>query len=133
MKQFVKKTTFFVFFLILFLNGAYAMAGEVINAGWNVASLQDEDGYSINYLEMDAGFGKRFFSADGAIGFENGDTALFSGSGDIIGQDIYFSIRMDVHVCIIRLNFTDLNGEIILYGHDGHEIDSGTLHFIGAQ
>jgi len=133
MKQSVKKSIFLVFLVFLFLNGANAMASEVINAGWSVASLQDEDGVLINYLEMDVGFGKRFFTSAGAIGFEDGSTSLFSGSGYVIGQDIYFSIKMDVHVCVVRLNSTDFNGDIILYGHDGQKIDSGTVHFIGAQ
>ena len=133
MKQSVKKLIVLVFSLLLFLISANAMASEVINAGWNVASLHDEKRNSINYLEMDVEFGKRFFTSAGAIGFVDGSTALFSGSGYVIGQDIYFSIKMGVYFCIIRLNSSDLNGEIILYGHDGNEIDSGTVHFIAAE
>lgn len=133
MKQSVKKLIVLVFSLLLFLISANAMASEVINAGWNVASLHDERSISINYLEMDVKFGKRFFTSAGAIGFVDGSTSLFSGSGYIIGQDIYLSINMDVHFCIIRLNSSDLNGEITLYGHDGKAIDSGTVHFIGAE
>jgi len=133
MKQSVKKLIVLVFSLLLLLISANAMASEVINAGWNVASLHDEEGISINYLEMDVEFGKRFFTSAGAIGFVDGSTSLFSGSGYVIGQDIYFSIKMDVHVCVVRLNSTDFNGDIILYGHDGQKIDSGTVHFIGAE
>jgi hypothetical protein len=118
--------------ILMILCSSNVMAAEVINAGWNVYALSDEKGAVIDYLEMDVDYGKRFFRVAGAVGYDDGSSALIYGSGYMIGQKVYFSVSMDVHVLIIVIN-SDLSGVIGLFDSTGSHIDSGTLQFISSN
>jgi hypothetical protein len=134
-EKMIKKTKTILAAAILlctFLYGPQVMAGEIYNLAWDVTSLKDAGGDAINYLEMDVEFGKRFFTAAGAIGYEDHSTALLHGSGYSIGSTYFFSVNSGSYIIIIQLE-SDINGEITIYGNDGTKIDSGTLTISGIQ
>ncbi len=113
--------------LLLLLTAAPAAAAddEVVNVTWPVSNLTT---LGINYLEMDVAMGKRFMMTEGVIGYTDNSTALFTGSGYIIGDRIFFKLLTGTEIYMVAVTLNQqLDGSIKVFSLDGEQVAAGTL------
>ena len=124
--------------LVLLLVGASPVQADddVVSIGWQITNLRDQDGVAINYLELDVAFGKRFFMAEGVIGFPDGNTTLVTGSGYLIDNGVYFKLLTGTEILMVYVDLDQqltLSGTVRLYNLSGNLVSDGLLKKIAIQ